>query len=615
VRAFSNEHHTARSYFPCTSLQINTRNRADGVFVTPDSCLRRIGGGMSYIPGFQHDIFISYAHVDNAEADDDAGWVTRFREHLDVQMSKRVGRIGAVKIWQDPKLEGGQLFDKTIFDAIYGSALFVALNSSGYIASEYCQQELRAFHEKAGKETSGLAVGDRLRVFNVLLNNIPFNEWPVEFGRTSGFPFHDAESQDDFGYPTDPKDKAFQLQMRKLVESLYRTLCAMKESLTANPSAAVSQAGATPQSSSPSSSQSAAQAAANITQGASASQTAGAPSQQAAQSENAVASQTAGASQAQTGAPAPALSAQAASPSNGANGANSDAFTVFLADTPDSLRTLRKRVMTELQSKGIKVIADVPPPFDAATHESRAVAALGNAQLAVHLLDSYPGREIEDAEDKSYPQRQVELGIEHATSQFIWVPKSLDLAMLEDGSYKDFLDRLENGERSEATYKFLRGLPAELPHEILDEIEAARRRAIPEAPPSAALVDTHFKDQLHALDLIRYLSDRNVQPFINPEEDDPRKNIRILEERLKQVTKLIIVFGSVTADWVRARLGAAVEIAITAGCPLKACGIYYAGARQKNADGDFRLGLFPVYTFENSDLSNPQALAPLLELA
>jgi hypothetical protein len=233
--------------------------------------------------------------------------------------------------------------------------------------------------------------------------------------------------------------------------------------------------------------------------------------------------------------------------------------------------------------------------------------------MSVHLLGAYPGREIEGADDKSYAQRQVEIGIEQAGSQFIWAPKSLDYSTLEEGAYRDFLDRLENGDRSGAGYKFLRGLPAELPHELLDEIEAARRRPVQGAEPRAALVDTHFKDQLHALDLIRYLSDRNVQPFINPEEDDPRKNIRILEERLKQVDKLIIVFGSVTSEWVRARLGAAVEIAITEGCPLKACAVYYAGARRKGSDGDFRLGLFPVYTFDANDLSNPQALAPLLD--
>ncbi|MFL6215563.1 MAG: toll/interleukin-1 receptor domain-containing protein [Blastocatellia bacterium] len=501
---------------------------------------------MGYLPGYQHDIFISYAHVDNAVVSEEAGWVTRFREHLDVQLSKRVGRMGAVKIWQDPALEGSQLFDKTIEEAINNSALFIALTSSGYLASEYCQQEVRLFQRKADGEPLGLAVGDRLRFFNVLLGNVPFSEWPAEFGRTSGFPFHDAESTDDFGYPSDPQEKAFQMQLRKLVEAVYRTLCAMKENL-------------------------------------------------------------------QSVAPAVALASTPTARSSSMTPQSGDGFTVFLADTADSLRTLRKRVTTELQSKGITVIADVPPPFEAGLHEQQARAAIGKAHLSVHLLDAYPGREIEGADDKSYAQRQVELGIEQASAQFIWVPKSLDYAALEEGGYRDFLHRLENGDRSGASYKFLRGLPAELPHELLDEIEVARRRPTVEAEPHAALVDTHFKDQLHALDLIRYLSDRNVQPFINPEEDDPRKNIRILEERLKQVTKLIIVFGSVTSEWVRARLGAAVEIAITEGCPLKACAVYYAGARRKSSDGDFRLGLFPVYTFDANDLNNPQALAPLLD--
>jgi hypothetical protein len=502
---------------------------------------------MGYLPGYQHDIFISYAHVDNVAANEEAGWVTRFREHLDVQLSKRIGRIGAVKIWQDPALEGSQLSDKTIEDAINSSALFIALTSSGYLASEYCQQEVRWFHRKAGGESPGLVVGDRSRFFNVLLNNVPFNEWPIEFGRTSGFPFHDADSSDDFGYPSDPQEKAFQMQLRKLVEAVYRTLCAMKESLqSAAPTAALTST-------------------------------------------------------------SPSSSSSLMTPQSG------DGFTVFLADTADSLRTLRKRVTTELQSKGITVIADVPPPYEAGTHEQQARAAIGKANMSVHLLGAYPGREIEGADDKSYTQRQVEIGIEQAASQFIWVPKSVDYSTLEEGAYRDFLDRLENGDRSGAGYKFLRGLPAELPHELLDEIEAARRRPVQEAEPRAALVDTHFKDQLHALDLIRFLSDQNVQPFINPEEDDPRKNIRILEERLKQVNKLIIVFGSVTSEWVRARLGAAVEIAITEGCPLKACAVYYAGTRRKSSDGDFRLGLFPVYTFDANDLSNPQTLAPLLD--
>lgn len=40
---------------------------------------------MGYIPNFEHDIFISYAHVDNLD-----GWVEAFHQHLEVRLA-RVG--------------------------------------------------------------------------------------------------------------------------------------------------------------------------------------------------------------------------------------------------------------------------------------------------------------------------------------------------------------------------------------------------------------------------------------------------------------------------------------------------------------------------------------------
>jgi hypothetical protein len=104
-----------------------------------------------------------------------------------------------------------------------------------------------------------------------------------------------------------------------------------------------------------------------------------------------------------------------------------------------------------------------------------------------------------------------------------------------------------------------------------------------------------------------------VQPYINPEADDPSQNVKILEERLKQVSRLIIVFGNVAEEWVRARLGEAVKIAITEDCPLKACGIYFAPPRRKASDGKFNLGFLPVYQFDSQDIADPRALLPLLE--
>ena len=509
---------------------------------------------MSYLPGFDYDIFISYAHVNNQRADErEEGWVAQFQKHLEVQLSTLVGRVGVVKIWWDPELDGSRLFDQTIQDRINRSALFIALTSNGYLASDYCLQEVRCFRQKAQGEPWGLSIGDRMRVFNLLLNNIPYTQWPAEYGRTSGYPFHDAGREGEIGYPLDPADKLFKRQLRALVEAVYGTLGAFKEAI----SAALDKAAAP------------------------------AINQAGDQADN------------QTNKQQP-LSADGS-------------FTVFLADTSDPLRTLRKRVANELQQQGVKLCAPVPPPYETAAHEARVIAEIGRAQLAVHLLDAWPGREMDDQPEKSYPRRQAELGVEHARAQLIWAPQSLELELVEDEAYRQFLDRLENGPREQTRYSFIRESPSAIAREVLARLDQLRQAARAPRAPAAALLNTHLKDQLHALDLSRFLLEQNVQPYINPEADDPSQNVKILEERLKQVSRLIIVFGNVAEEWVRARLGEAVKIAITEDCPLKACGIYFAPPRRKASDGKFNLGFLPVYQFDSQDIADPRALLPLLE--
>src|SRR5215475_4974010 len=141
---------------------------------------------MAYLSDFDFDIFISYAHVDNLTAVSAAeGWVAQFHQQLEILLWKRVGRRDSVKIWRDPRLDGNQLFDNTIRDRIETAALFLALTSAGYLESEYCRQELECFAERARRDAHGLVVDDRLRIFNVLLNNIPHSKWPEQYGRSS----------------------------------------------------------------------------------------------------------------------------------------------------------------------------------------------------------------------------------------------------------------------------------------------------------------------------------------------------------------------------------------------------------------------------------------------
>jgi len=148
---------------------------------------------MTSLSGLKFDVFISYAHVDNLTAEvGPEGWITRFHQYLEVQLWKRFGRRESVSIWRDRALDGNQLFDGTIRDRIENSALFLAITSSGYLASDYCREELQCFYEKAQREPWGLVVGDRLRIFNVLLNNIPSEKWPMEFGRSTGYSYQVA---------------------------------------------------------------------------------------------------------------------------------------------------------------------------------------------------------------------------------------------------------------------------------------------------------------------------------------------------------------------------------------------------------------------------------------
>jgi hypothetical protein len=193
---------------------------------------------MAYIPGFEHDIFISYAHVDNLVADDEKrekGWISQFHKQLEIGLAQRTGRMGLVKIWRDKKLEGDHLFDQSIAEGLEKSELFVAMLSNGYLASKYCcEKELTRFHQKASAEAYGLQIGDRHRIYAALINNLPHKNWPAEIGRISGHPFHNAEEADDLGEPSDQGEKKFINQLRDLVDSLYKMLLAFRERASAD---------------------------------------------------------------------------------------------------------------------------------------------------------------------------------------------------------------------------------------------------------------------------------------------------------------------------------------------------------------------------------------------
>lgn len=70
---------------------------------------------MAYVPGFEHDIFISYAHVDNTPVEEDKdGWVTKLHASLLALIPQKIGRAEGFTIWRDLKLSGNDEFADTL---------------------------------------------------------------------------------------------------------------------------------------------------------------------------------------------------------------------------------------------------------------------------------------------------------------------------------------------------------------------------------------------------------------------------------------------------------------------------------------------------------------------
>lgn len=97
---------------------------------------------MAFVPGYQYDVFISYAHIDDEPAipgDHATRWVSTLRQTLQTRLDQKVGRRDAVTMWIDRGgLESNEPVTPRIREAIASSATLVVLFSLGYLRSPWC---------------------------------------------------------------------------------------------------------------------------------------------------------------------------------------------------------------------------------------------------------------------------------------------------------------------------------------------------------------------------------------------------------------------------------------------------------------------------------------------
>ncbi len=445
---------------------------------------------MGYIPGFDYDIFISYSHTDNINIEDEEGWVEQFYKILRITLWQSIG-TEEIKIWWDDKrIDGNVVFDDAIAEGIKKSAILLCLNSPSFLHSLYCKKELQLFYNTAKYDSIGLKIEDQSRIFNVLLNNISYSQWPLELGGTTGFRFHDVKEEDEneenTGHKLQPGTQAFKENLNEMCDSISKLVKILANRREEKPE-----------------------------------------------------------------------------------------FSIYFGDVTETLSKVKKLALKELEKAGFNVITGLPPPDDEDQHEAAVKEKIKKSALSVHLLNQFPGREIEGEDTTWYPQKQVELGLRYAKQQLIWVPKEMDINLIEEDQYKIFMQdldsgKLDSGKQGLNKIEYIRGSKGEIPKQIKDLAEQLKKQLIQPAPGKlSVLLDTHYNDQMYAFELSKSLLSNQIQPFINPQDDDPRNNINILEDRISQVNKLIFFYGNIAADWVAERMKAARQLIVSNHYPVK----------------------------------------------
>jgi hypothetical protein len=112
----------------------------------------------------EHDVFISYAHLDNRPFrpnEIESGWVSRFDYVLSNLLSTELGR--PARIWRDKAMDSNDYIWGTIEENMMKSLAFILIISPSYLNSEWCPKEVRTFIER-----KPVRVGNKSLIFKVV---------------------------------------------------------------------------------------------------------------------------------------------------------------------------------------------------------------------------------------------------------------------------------------------------------------------------------------------------------------------------------------------------------------------------------------------------------------
>ena len=195
----------------------------------------------AYVPGFAEDVFISYAHIDNAASEE---WVSALDNRLQERVTQLLGR--RIRVYRDRKLSGVDALWDVLRDRISRSAIFLSVLSPRYVASEACRQEAACFGELVAR--SGMATVEGMsRIVRVKKTPYLESEEPPSFQtvETLGFRFFEEAPEGGRSFTEFTSDKSadpdsyqqFFRMSENLAQAVAKLLQAMRESRPPEPSA------------------------------------------------------------------------------------------------------------------------------------------------------------------------------------------------------------------------------------------------------------------------------------------------------------------------------------------------------------------------------------------
>jgi len=179
---------------------------------------------MTYVAGFKHDIFVSYASFDN----DKVRRVSRFRDDLESALRQRLGQ--EIKFFFDAAdLHAHHRLEQLIEDASH-SAVFLALLSPSYVQREWTRAELKAF--AAANSTNA---GEPNRIVTVEILSVEEGSLPPEVQalKRTRFYYEDQESRTPMPLTPESDPKVYNERVHQLAHQIVLLLRELRERGTA----------------------------------------------------------------------------------------------------------------------------------------------------------------------------------------------------------------------------------------------------------------------------------------------------------------------------------------------------------------------------------------------